>query len=649
MVVNPITQMIRRLAEDHRVRHLTDQELLDRFSSDHDEAAFNGLVRRHGPMVLDVCRNVLANEADAEDAFQATFLILAQKAGAIRKQASVGSWLYGVAYRTALKAQADSVRRRKGEACARDPGQPETSADLTWREVTQVIQAELNRFNEDYRAPLVLCYLEGRTQDQAAALLGVSKATVRKRLDRGRALLRVRLARRGLGPVAVLMAASWPVAAASVHLRPILVSSTIKAAKLCAAGQAAAAGVVSAKVAALTREVLRTMFFTKLKIAAAALVVASLFVSAALISGLNGPQESALAAQPVAQNKDKPPTEGAPAAEQEGVKVVKPGADYVRSLAYCNDGKSVALVLWKEDDPRAPGSVVLWDVQKGKVAHTLHKFDNDSPGQFFDVTSSKDGTTIAVSTDKHRKVEYGAIEVWDAKTGKLVRTFELDAQVRGFALSADGKKLVGGVCLDFPAKGKMFVWDVKTGEVLQALESEGMWYYSAAVSDDGKWIAGAGYVQEGNGIDQKAVRKGKVVVWEVDTEKVKHEWSDLAIKGVVVFSPDGKQVASAPNGKVIHIWDMVTGKLKHQLKPEGDHEINKGLVFSPDGKTVASCGLKDSRVSLWDLAKKNARITLEGHNGNVLGVAFSPDGRALASGGDDGTMRFWPVASAQPK
>src|SRR5882724_5781795 len=114
----PVLTLIRRMAEDHRLKLLTDPELLRRFSSEGDEAAFHSLVHRHGAMVLDVCRNVLRNEADAEDVFQATFLILAKKAGSIRNQGSVASWLYGVAYRTALKAQADSARRQKREAGA---------------------------------------------------------------------------------------------------------------------------------------------------------------------------------------------------------------------------------------------------------------------------------------------------------------------------------------------------------------------------------------------------------------------------------------------------------------------------------------------------------------------------------------------------
>src|SRR5260370_27139982 len=175
---SPILQSIRRLVEDQRVKVLTDQELLDRFRSERDEAAFHALLRRHGSMVLDVCRNVLGNEADAEDAFQATFLIFAQKALAIRKQASVASWLYGVAYRTALKAKAGSARRQKHEAGVPGQAQSGASVDLAWREVRQVLHEELNRVSECYRAPPLLCYLEGKTQVEAATVLGVSAATV---------------------------------------------------------------------------------------------------------------------------------------------------------------------------------------------------------------------------------------------------------------------------------------------------------------------------------------------------------------------------------------------------------------------------------------------------------------------------------------
>src|SRR5262249_49476547 len=182
-----------------------------------DRAAFHAILHRHGPMVLDVCRAVLGSDADAEDAFQTTFLVLTRKAGSLRKAASLGSWLHGVAYRTSLKARAQSALRQEREARApiRQAAEPD---DVSWREVRQVLHEELNELSEHYRVPLVLCYLEGKTQEQAADELGVAKSTLRQRVERGRDLLRTRLVRRGLGPAALLAAAAWPVANASAAI-----------------------------------------------------------------------------------------------------------------------------------------------------------------------------------------------------------------------------------------------------------------------------------------------------------------------------------------------------------------------------------------------------------------------------------------------
>jgi RNA polymerase sigma factor (sigma-70 family) len=293
---SPILQLIRRMVEDVRVRHLPDQDLLQRFHAQQDQAAFHALLRRHGPMVLEVCRAVLGNEADAEDAFQATFLILARKAGSIRKTASLASWLHGVAYRTALKARAQSTAREKHEARlpARQASEPD---DLSWREVRQVLHEEVSGLPERYRAPLVLCYLEGATQEAAAFQLNVAKSTLRERLERGRTLLRARLVRHGLGPTALLIAAAWPAANASACLPTSVVSSTIKAASLFAAGQAAAPGVISVKVAALTEGVLKAMFLTKIKIATAVLLLLG-----ALGISVSGLTHETLAADPAASN-----------------------------------------------------------------------------------------------------------------------------------------------------------------------------------------------------------------------------------------------------------------------------------------------------------------------------------------------------------
>jgi cytochrome c peroxidase len=281
---SPILQSIRRLVSDEGERHLSDQYLLRRFSDHRDEAAFGTLLRRHGPMVLDVCRGVLSNEADAEDAFQATFLILARKAASIRKTESVGSWLHGVAYRTALKARAQSATRRRNESRVptRAVSEPD---DLTWGEVREILHEELTGLAEPYRVPLVACYLEGKTQDEAAAQLGLAKSTLKERLERGRSLLRARLVRRGLGPAALLLATAWPSVTASAHLPAALASSTIRGAGLWAAGHAADPSVVSAKVAALTEGVLSGMWLTKTKMTVAVLLVAGSFIGLGLTWG----------------------------------------------------------------------------------------------------------------------------------------------------------------------------------------------------------------------------------------------------------------------------------------------------------------------------------------------------------------------------
>jgi RNA polymerase sigma factor (sigma-70 family) len=279
-------RLIRHIAESDCSAPSSDAELLHRFKANRDEAAFRALVGRHGAMVFDVCRNVLGQEPSAEDAFQATFLVLAQKAGSIRKQASLASWLYGVAYRTACRARANVTRRQKHEKAA--PGRTLVSPaeELSWLEVQVVLHEELSQISDAYRAPLVLCYLEGKTQDQAAQQLGVTKDTVKKRLERGRALLRVRLVRRGLGSVAVLLAASWPVTHASAMPAAASLSALAQAAALVAANQNLAGGLISAEVSALTQGVLKTMLLMKLTTVAAGVMVAGLLATGAMVAGV---------------------------------------------------------------------------------------------------------------------------------------------------------------------------------------------------------------------------------------------------------------------------------------------------------------------------------------------------------------------------
>src|SRR5262245_6714578 len=176
----------------------SDRHLLERYAAGRDAAAFEALVRRHGPRVWSACRAVLADPADADDAFQATFLVLLDKAGSVRWESSLGGWLYAVAHRVSVRLRARSARRRRLDA-GLAPRPPEQPTDLSWREACAVLHDELDRLPERYRRPLMLCYLEGRSRDEAARQLGWSEGSVKGRLERGRELLRRRLLRRGIG------------------------------------------------------------------------------------------------------------------------------------------------------------------------------------------------------------------------------------------------------------------------------------------------------------------------------------------------------------------------------------------------------------------------------------------------------------------
>jgi RNA polymerase sigma factor (sigma-70 family) len=228
----------------------TDQQLLERFLSQHSEDSFAALVERHGPMVLGVCRRVLHHTHDAEDVFQATFLVLARRASSIRKQESVGSFLHGVAYHLAGKLKAKAVRRARYERGAGTPPTADPAEEITWRELRTVLDAELQNLPEQYRSPLILCHLEGKTQDEAARQLGWSKSTFRRRLDRARDLLGRRLTRRGLTLSAALSAPLLAGTSVRAAVPPMLATITARAGLAFATGQGSTA-LVSTQAAAL--------------------------------------------------------------------------------------------------------------------------------------------------------------------------------------------------------------------------------------------------------------------------------------------------------------------------------------------------------------------------------------------------------------
>jgi RNA polymerase sigma factor (sigma-70 family) len=252
-----------------------DRQLLERFVFGRDESAFTALVERHGPMVLGVCRRVLNNAHDAEDAFQAAFLVLARKAGSLSRPDALGSWLYGVAYRTALEARARAAQRRARERELAEEPTVDPSGDVVWGDLRPVLDAEINRLPDRYRSPFVLCYLEGRTNEEAARLLRCPKGTILSRLAWARQRLRDRLARRGVALSAAGAAAVFSAEYLSAAVSAELARTTASAAGRFVAGQV----VTPVEVVTLAREVQKAMFLDECK------VVALLFAAVALLAG----------------------------------------------------------------------------------------------------------------------------------------------------------------------------------------------------------------------------------------------------------------------------------------------------------------------------------------------------------------------------
>jgi RNA polymerase sigma factor (sigma-70 family) len=270
--INRVVSELRRICLHATSDRITDGQLLECFIGKRDESAFTLLVRRHGPMVLGVCRRILGNAHDADDAFQATFLVLVRKAPTVRPRDAVGDWLHGVAYRTALDLRGKLARQWSKERQVALLPEPAVTPEPGWFEVRTLLDGALSRLPEKYRLPIVLCDLEGRSRAEVACQLCIPEGTLSSRLAAGRQKLARRLARYGTIFTGASLATVMAENALSAAVPVPLVASTVKAATASAAVHALAAGVVSSKVATLTEGVIHTMFFAKLKAAAAVLV-----------------------------------------------------------------------------------------------------------------------------------------------------------------------------------------------------------------------------------------------------------------------------------------------------------------------------------------------------------------------------------------
>jgi RNA polymerase sigma factor (sigma-70 family) len=379
-----LIRFLRQIAGPPADRDLADRHLLERFVRGQDQAAFAALVQRHGPMVLGVCRRLLHDAHQAEDAFQATFLVLVHKARSIGRPESLGPWLHGVAYRTAARArQAARRRTREREAAGMPDGDP--AVELVWRELRQVLDEELGRLAEKYRAPLVLFYLEGKTTEEVARQLGCPKGTVLSRLARGRDRLRHRLVRRGVALSAGLMAGVLTEQATAAAVPAALALGTVKAAVLTAAGQAAA-GAIPATVAALTKGVVRAMLLSQLKVVAAVALALTVAAAGAVVW-----VRQALADKPAAAVKEEAPkdeekivgTWAYESVEAGGQKVPEEAVKEAK-MAFTAEGKFTANRKGKETagtfklEPAKKPKEITTTSDDGKTHLGIYKLDGDA-------------------------------------------------------------------------------------------------------------------------------------------------------------------------------------------------------------------------------------------------------------------------------
>ena len=595
--------------------HLLDGHLLDCFATDRDHAAFEALVRRHGPMVLAVCRRVLGNVHDAEDAFQATFLVLVRRAASIRQGELLGNWLYGVAYRTALDARA-ALRRRwtREKRLGAIPEPAALAPPGACTELGPLLDRELNCLPEIYRTAVVLCDLEGRTRRDVARQLGVPTGTLSGRLTVAREMLAKRLARRGFVLSGVALTTALAHDAPSASVPPSLVAATISTA---AAGQAA--GAILHQAGRFLDRRVKAMLGMKLAAATAGIVAVG------IIAWTKAPQ-------PHAANEKSVANETSAAVEHMRPPKVLNLKSRGRRVLWSPDAKTLLVVTIDETPLGKNGSAIkLWDVAKGQVKGTL--VESKLPGLVYQhAVFSPDGRYIAATVTEEvvlpnvRQI-LNVVKIWDATTLALKHTFtEHDCEFLHVALSAGGKHLAA--CCD-PTKNVVRLWNVDTGAAAWAFDTGEAQPWLAAFSPDGKTLVVGAH---------KRNASAEVTVWDLQTGKLKQKLQDTDFGTVMALSPDGKVIAG--RDEFVRLWSLEKGKPIVTLK--GNARFPRAVAFAPSSKALAVGGA-DGKVRLWDVESGRLIDTLQGHTAEIYSLAFSPDGKTLASVSQDEMLRLWPI------
>jgi RNA polymerase sigma factor (sigma-70 family) len=618
---------VRTLVAASDAERTSDRELLRRFGERRDEAAFAALVRRHGPMVLGVCRRVLHDVNDAEDAFQAAFFTLARKADARHWQESVGSWLYLVAVRVARKLRAAARRRTLCESRAAALPATDPLERVTGRELCVVLDEEISRLPEDLRAPLIACCLEGMTRDEAARRLGWSLTTLKRRLAQGRQRLSDRLTRRGIALPAALAGMLAAQGAARAAVPAALARLAVTA--------AAQGGPSSAPVFELAQSAL-----------ASSVLMRSKFVALVLLTCLAA--GAALGYRPAASGKppEGPPAQdrSVPTADLRGPKTdlcgdplppealmrlgsvrSRPGVghpDSAYKTAVTPDGRTIVTA--------SSSDLFLWDAASGRLRKRLQGHNG-----YINGLEIIDGGRKAVTS----AYQDGTLRVWDLIAAKEAYRIESPDKANILqAVSPDGKTLaVGG-------SGSLTVlFDARTGKEIHRLKGHGDFNdYGAAFTPDGRMLV-VWYSAD-----------NMIYLWDLATGRKICEYAFIdsedparpnpVVGGHPVYfaaaSPDGRLIAFGSQKRFLEVRDLASGTVLYRRTNLPDGVCP--MAFTPDSRMLAWSGWwNDPTVHLVEIATGKDRRRFAGHTGRVLSLSFSADGTMLISGSGDTTALVW--------
>jgi len=673
--VFPASSLVRALAADLVLE--SDAALLARYAGARDEAAFAALFSRHGPMVRAVCRRHCRDPHLADDAEQGVWLVLARRAGAVSRPDRLANWLFGVAARVARKAAASAARvvpPRAAEAV------PAASVSVAAEELLRVLDEELAALPEDERLPLVLCFLEGQTQDEAARTCGTCVRTLRRRLDRGRAALRKRLERRGVAPAAAFAA--------------LAVAPTVAGAMPSVLAVALGCGPVPSSLPPwITEELTMTSTTWWVRVVVAAGLGLG---TAAAVTGvwMSDPRPAPPADPALGQRAKEPAPADLPkgAVARLGSPAFRYPGEGVPELGFSPDGKQLVAIgsagvsVWTVPDGRTlvaatneekkdrelfvigpdgrfavdlvdhrdaekqqAFNVRVTDLKTGRVAGTFPATYDTKQVEWWYARAgaiSPDGSTLAVQNGKEASL-------YALPDGNLLRRWTDDNRIfRNVAFTPDGKHLVVGSNDELT----LTVWDVATGTKRKTLSGDGSGTGVLSVSPDGKTVVAAVNKSErkqdpkdpGGFPFVRDVPSAEFVVWDLATgELVRRVATELPVPAVRCLS-DGTAVGVVvsshqykPPQLSLRRWRLSDGKVLWSAVTD-----TRRFAVSSDGKLLA-VPWETGAIALWDVATGTARPRTGGHVKIVQSVAFAADGKTIRT--TDGTeLRTWDAATGRP-